>query len=128
MYHLPSIKHFRPTEYKMHPSNILLMTALYGDKVIIKNKNKTIENIGAIRLYSNQKKYYLNYFLLLMTPWEYLPNYNHINDLKIFIKKYYKKQIYLDLFNKAVEENKIYIKNCKQFYRSYHPIFDKYKV
>ena len=128
MYHLPSNKHYRPKEYKMHPSNILLMTSLYGDKVIIENKNKSIENIGAIRLYPNQKKYYLNYFLLLLSPWEYFPNNNHINDLKSFIKKYYKKQIYLDLFNKAVEENQKYINKFKKYYNSYNPIFEKYKL
>ena len=85
------------------------MAALFGDKVIIEDKNKRIENIGAIHLYSNQKKYYLNYFLLLLTPWEYMPNETHIQELREFIKKYYKKEIYLNLFNKAVEENKNYI-------------------
>ena len=109
MYHLPSNNYFIPKEKKFHPSNIFLMVALFGDKVIIEDKNKKIENIGAIHLYSNQKKYYLNYFLLLLTPWEYMPNEKHIQELREFIKKYYKKEIYLNLFNKAVEENKNYI-------------------
>ena len=127
MYHLPSNNYFRPREIKFHPSNIFLLTSLYGDKVIIKNKNNRIENIGAIHLYPNQKKYYLNYFLLLLSPWEYYPNENHIRDLRIFIKKYYKEEIYLFLFNKAVIENKIYINKFKRFYNSSNPIFDKYK-
>ena len=127
MYHLPSNKYFIPKEKKFHPSNIFLMTALYGDKVFIEKKKK-IENIGAIRLYPNQKKYYLNYFLLLLSPWEYIPNEKHIQELREFIKKYYANEIYLNLFNKAVEENKLYVKKFKRFFQSYIPIFNKYKL
>lgn len=127
MYHLISNNYFRPKEIKFHPSNIFLMTSLYGDKVIVEREDKRFVNIGAIRLYPNQKKYYLNYFLLLLTPWEYLPNENHIRDIMEFIKKYYKKEIYLNLFNKSFEENKMYIQKFKEFYNSSHPLFEKYK-
>ena len=126
MFHLPSYGYFRPKEVKFHPSNIFLMAALQGDKIIIEKKDKKFANIGAIQLYSNQSRYYLNYFLLLLTPWEYLPNENHIKELKEFIPKYYKEKIYLNIFNKAVEENKIYIKNFKNFY-SKNPNINKYK-
>ena len=95
--------------FKFHPSNIFLFTVLYGDKVIIKNEKSGIENIGAIFLYSNQKKHILDYFLLLLSQWEYMPNNKMINDLRIFIKKYYKKKIYLHIFNKAVEYNMKYL-------------------
>jgi hypothetical protein len=127
MYHLPSNNLTIPTEMKFHPSNIYLMVALYGDKVIIENK-RYIDNIGAIHLYQNQKKYYLNYFLLLLSPWEYLPNQKHIQELREFIKKYYKEDIYINLFNKAVEENTIYINNFKKLYKSEIPLFNKYKL
>ena len=30
-----------------------------------------------------------------MTPWEYLPNEDHIKDIREFIKKYYKEEIYI---------------------------------
>lgn len=76
------------------------MTSLYGDKVIIERDYKRIINLRAIHLYLNQKKYYLNYFLLLLKPWEYLPNEDHIRDIREFFKKYYKKEIYLNLFKK----------------------------
>jgi predicted O-methyltransferase YrrM len=109
MFHLPSNNYLKPKRKKFHPSNIYLMIALFGDKVILENKNKKIENIGAIHLYPNQKKYYLNYFLLLMSPWEYMPNEKYIQELREFIKKYYKEEIYLNLFNKAVEENYLYV-------------------
>ena len=119
-YHLPSNHYFIPKEKKFHPSNIFLMTSLYGDKVILETNDKKVENIGAIHLYPNQKKYYLNYFVLLVTPWEYMPKDNHIIDLRKFIKKYYKKDIYLNLFNIAVEENRIYINNFQNFYKSFN--------
>ena len=109
MFHLRSNNYLKPKRKKFHPSNIYLMIALFGDKVIIENKNKKIENIGAIHLYPNQKKYYLNYFLLLMSPWEYMPNEKYIQELREFIKKYYKEEIYLNLFNKAFEENYLYV-------------------
>ena len=107
MFHFPSNNYLKIK--KFHPSNIYLMAALFGDKIIMENKKKKIENIGAIHLYPNQKKYYLNYFLLLMAPWEYMPNEKHIQELREFIKKYYKEEKYLNVFNKAVEENNIYI-------------------
>ena len=114
MYHLPSNK-YNYKKTKFHPSQIYLMTSLYGNKIIIKDKYKGVENIGAVFLYPNQKNYYLNYFLLLLTPWEYLPNQKQIDELKIFIQKFYKEKIYIDLFNRAFEENKIYINKFKKF-------------
>ena len=92
------------------PSNIYLFSELVGDKIFIPNKKYGIENIGAIFLKSNQKKYYINYFLLLLSPWQYIPNDKYIKELQVFISKYYKKNIYLYLFNKAVEAHKIFIK------------------
>jgi predicted O-methyltransferase YrrM len=127
MYHLPSNHYYIPKEKKFHPSNIFLMSVLNGDKIIIENKTK-IENIGAIHLYPNQKNYYLNYFLLLLSPWEYMINEKHIEELRKFIKKYYQKEIYLNLFNKAVEENTLYINQFKKFFNSKTPLFNKYKL
>ena len=49
------------------------MTSLAGNKVAIKDNKYGSKNIGAIFLNPNQKKYYLNYFFLLLTPWEYMP-------------------------------------------------------
>ena len=44
---------------------LVLMSSLRGDKIILKDK-LNIENMGAIFLYQNQEKYYLDYFLLLI--------------------------------------------------------------
>ena len=119
MYHLPTNKYYNPKFVKYHPSQIFLMTSLIGDKVILKEKDSNnIDNIGAVFLYPNQKKYYLNYFLLLLTPWEYMPIEKHINELQIFIEKYFRKKIYIDLFNKSIQENKIYINESITLYKN----------
>ena len=72
-------------------TSIFLMSCLQGDKIIIKNK-EGIENIGAIYLYKNQKNYYLDYFLLLLSYWEYMLSKKQIKKLKIFIKNIIKKK------------------------------------
>lgn len=103
-----------------YPSNVYLYPVIYGDKVLLKNKDGSLGNTGAIFLYNNQEKYYLNYFFLLLSFWEYIPKDKEINDLRIFIKSFYKKDIYLRIFDKAVLKNKIFIKNHTQhkFYKN----------
>ena len=64
-----------------------------GDKIIVSNNHNSIENIGAIILYPNQEKYYLNYFLLLLSPWDYVPKLHYINEIREFIKNYYKNEV-----------------------------------
>ena len=93
------------TGKKIYPSCITLFHTIYGDKVLLGYYNSSIKNIGAVYLKSHQEKYYINYFLLLLNFWEYMPNKNQINDLRIFIKNYYKKEIYLKIFEKAVSYN-----------------------
>ena len=102
---------------------IYLMTALEGKKFIMNHKRFQFENIGAIILSKNQEKYYLNYFLLLMSPWEYIPPDEHIEQLKTFIKKYYKKDIYLNIFNHAVNENKLYINKFEKYKREINRLY-----
>ena len=104
---------------KLCPSNVYLYPVIYGDKVLLKNEDGSIPNTGAIFLYNNQEKHYLEYFLLLLACWEYIPKYNHINELRKFIKDFYKKGIYLTIFYTAVIKNKIRIKNIKNIENSY---------
>ena len=117
LYHLPSFNYYHPNSIKFHPSNIYLMTSLMGDKIIVTNKNNTIENIGAIILDSNQEKFYLNYFLLLLSPWDYLPNKADIDEIRLFIKRYYNNDLYLFLFDKSYEENKLYVKKHESLFK-----------
>ena len=62
--------------------------------------------MGAVFLYTNQEEHYLDYFLLLLNFWEYIPKENQLNDLRSFIQKYYRDKIYIDIFDTAVKENK----------------------
>ena len=77
--------YYRPKEVKFHPSQIYLMTSLAGNKVTIKDDNYGAENIGAVFLNPNQEKYYLNYFFLLLTLWDYIPTASQIDELRFFI-------------------------------------------
>ena len=91
------------------------MSALQGDKIIINNGNN-IGNMGAIFLYPNQKDYYLNYFLLLLSFWDYIKTNKQINEIRIFIKKYYKNSLYLLIFETALNNNKNYVYKTKNIY------------
>ena len=108
--------HFH-TQIKFYPSNVYLYPVIYGDKVLLKYKDGSIGNMGAIFLYNNQEKHYLDYFFLLLAFWEYMPKDNEINDLRIFIKNFYKKNIYLKIFDTAVIKNKISVKNHQKYYK-----------
>ena len=99
------------SKIKFSPSNIHLYPALYGDKVLLRKSDGSIDSMGAVFLYNNQENHYLDYFILLLTFWEYMPKDNEINDLRIFIKNYYKKELFLNIFDTALEKNKIAYKN-----------------
>lgn len=100
----------------IYPSNVYLYPVIYGDKVLLKNKDGSIGNIGAIFLYNNQEKHYLDYFFLLFAFWEYMPKDNEINDLRIFIKNYYKKDIYLKIFDTAMIKNKNFFQKSSKIF------------
>jgi hypothetical protein len=46
-----------------------------------------------------------------------MPKDDEINDLRVFIKNYYKKEIYLKIFDTAVIKNKIFLKNHQKYFR-----------
>lgn len=119
IFHLPSLNYYNQKDTKIHPSQIYLISSLIGEKIILASKNNNIENIGAVILYPNQEKYYLNYFLLLLSPWNYIPNDTFIDELIKFVKTYYKKEIYISLFNRSIEENKLYIKKYELLLRQF---------
>ena len=114
IFHLSKIykKIIKGKSNKLTSTQNYLFSALYGDKIIINHFNK-ISNIGAIFLYKNQKDHYLDYFFLLMNIWENMPSEAQINDLRIFIKKYYKNDLYLKIFEISVIYNKKLLKFLK---------------
>ena len=98
--------HFsRIIKSKLFPSCITLFPAIYGDKVFINKNKEDITRMAAVFLYPNQKKHYLDYFLLLLNFWEYIPKKDQLNDLRQFIIKYYKDKIYISIFDRAVKAN-----------------------
>lgn len=99
---------------KFYPSNIYLFPNIRGKKILLKN-NKGIDNIGGVILYPNQRKYYLDYFLILLCFWEYIPTDNQLNDMRKFIKKYYNNNLYLQIFNLAVRYNQFAVEKHNSF-------------
>ena len=96
---------------KVMPTQIYLMSSLIGEKMILDNDSKNFDNIGVVCLASNQKKYYLNYFLLIMTLWQYMPTDEQLNGLREFINNYYGDKIFLKIFDNSVDYNKKFFFN-----------------
>ena len=106
-------KTFPISTNKTIPTSMLLMSSLVGKKIIYYNKNKMMGNVGVIFLKKSQKKYYENYFLLLMCLWEDMLTDELIFKYRLFIEKYYKEQKLINIFENAVFHNKEYQKNIK---------------
>ena len=99
---------------KMIPTQIYLLSALIGEKIIPQQKIHDFDNIGAICLAENQKKYYLNYFLLIMTIWQYMPSDSQLDGLRKFIEKYYEDKTLLRIYDNSVFYNKQFFINLQQ--------------
>ena len=110
---LSHIKNDFINQNKTIPTSMFLMSSLVGKKIIYYNKNKIMGNVGVIFLEKNQKKYYENYFLLLMCLWEDMLTDELIFKYRLFIEKYYKNQNLINIFENAVLHNKEYQKNFK---------------
>ena len=87
------------------------MSAIIGEKILINHNLYGFENVGSICLAEKQENYYLNYFLLLMNIWQYMPSIKHLIELREFIEKYYKKKIYLRIFDFSLNYNKRFFNN-----------------
>ena len=108
--HCTRINKKNELDAKINPPNFHLMTFLYGDKILLKSSQKTIDNMGAIFLYKNQKSHYLEYFFSLISIWDYIPSDDHLKDMKNFIISYYQEESLVDMFNEAVSFNKAFFK------------------
>ena len=104
---------------RVMPTQIFLMSTLIGEKILLKSENNNFINIGVVCLAKNQSQYYLNYFLLLMNIWQYLPNEEQLIGLREFIIKYYNNETYLRIFDYSVEQNKKFFQNLKD--KKYKP-------
>ena len=81
--------------------NNLLFSILKGKKILFK---KILSKQGAVILESNQKKYYFDYFYLLLHNWSYMPNKFELNTIRKLVEKYYSPYL-LYIFDEAVKVN-----------------------
>ena len=94
---------------KLHTSNNELITYIRGDLILPSYGDKVFfRNIGALKLSPEQKNYYYQYFLALGIQWEYMPDEKDLKIMRDFFMKYY-GQKYVEVFDDAVEKNKIYL-------------------
>ena len=115
-WHLDHVLHTEYTlkEATIMPTQIYLLSALVGEKIVLYDEKNNLFNIGAICLESNQNKHLVNYFLLLNTLWQYMPTDDQLNGFREFIDKYYEEKLLLKIYDDSVEYNKIYFQNIKE--------------
>lgn len=87
----------------------IIFNAIRGIKYLPFGNNILTQDIGAVKLDRNQKKYYHDYFRLLGGQWQYFPKESHIIQMRKFFKKYYDKEC-LIMFEEAVSFNRNFVK------------------
>ena len=92
----------------------IIFNAIRGEKYLPSGKYILKQDIGAIKLEKNQKKYYHDYFRLLGGEWQYFPKEIHIKQLRNYFKKYYDEDC-LIMFEEAVTFNRNFVKNNPKF-------------
>ena len=105
---------FNIFDSKVMPSQIFLMSSLIGEKILWPEGTNSFINLGVVCLSKNQKKYYMDYFLLLMNIWQYLPTNEQLEGLRKFIIKYYDNKVLLRIFDFSVEKNIKFFKNLNE--------------
>ncbi len=94
-------------------TNLILFSAIRGDKILFKDKNQIFKNygIGAVVLDDNIMDFIFDYFFLLKSNWSYMPTEEDIEYIIKLFKKYYDNEM-VEFFTKIVNYNK------KEFYIS----------
>ena len=85
----------------LYSCNNLLFSILKGKKIL---SNGLLSKVGAVILESNQKKYYFDYFYLLLHNWSYMPNNFELNIIRKLVEKYYSPDL-LNIFDVAIKSN-----------------------
>ena len=88
----------------------IIFNGIRGEKFLPSGNKILTQDIGAIKLESNQKKYYHDYFRLLGGQWQYFPKEIYINDIKKHFQKYYDEDC-LIMFEETVKFNRNFVKN-----------------
>lgn len=87
----------------------IIFNAIRGQKFFPSGNCSLKQNIGAIKLEKDQKKYYKDYFRLLGGQWQYFPKEIYINQTRKFFKKYYDEEC-LMIFEEAVSFNRDFVR------------------
>ena len=87
----------------------IIFNGIRGKKFFPSGNYNLKHNIGAIILDKNQNKYYQDYFRLLGGQWQYFPKEIHINLIRKYFQKYYKKEC-LMIFEEAINFNRNFVK------------------
>ena len=91
----------------------IIFNGIRGEKYLPSGSNILTHDIGAVKLESNQKLYYHDYFRLLGGQWQYYPKEIHINQLRKFFQKYYDRDCSI-MFEETISFNKKFVeKNPK---------------
>lgn len=106
-----------------YSSNNFLVSCLRGKKILprINELNDELFNIAAVQLDDNQENYYFEYFFLLCSRWQNVPEESMRVCLNHFSKYY--EQKYVDIFwicsdkNRNMLKNKISQKKNKSFFQ-----------
>ena len=87
----------------------IIFNSMRGKTYLPSGKNLLTHDIGAKKLYANQKTYFHDYFRVLGGQWQYFPKEDFIIEMRKFIKKYYDEDC-LNIFNEAVDFNRNFVK------------------
>ena len=87
----------------------IIFNAIRGIKYLPSGNNILKQDIGAVQLEKNQYLYHHDYFRLLGGQWQYFPKEAHINQIRIFFKKYYDNKC-LIMFEETVSFNRNFVK------------------
>lgn len=89
------------------PTNLILFSAIRGEKILFKDKNQIFKNygIGAIILDENIMDYAFDYFFLLKLNWNYMISDEDIEYILKLFQKHYDKDM-VEFFIKIVDYNK----------------------
>ena len=99
---------------KVKATQIYLFSSLVGKKIILQRNAFNFANVGVVCLKERQEKYYLNYFLLLLNIWQYMPSNDQLKELRKFIINYYKSELFVKIFDISVHHNQIFFKNSNE--------------
>jgi len=87
----------------------IIFNSIRGKIYLPSGKNLLTHDIGAKKLYINQKIYFHDYFRVLGGQWQYFPKEKYIKEMYEYFKKYYDSDC-LNIFTEAVDFNRKFVK------------------